>query len=449
VRLGTLAALLLAAWIPTAAAASDGGYPEPRALGEGLPSIAVVPQDATEPAPAAAELTGAITLRDALAAALLHNPTLAVYAWEVRAREARILQAGLRPNPEASFEIEDVGVTGDFAGLDQMQATLRLGQLVELGGKRDARLRASALERDVAGWDYETARLDAFARAAQRFVTVLGAQEVLSVRQESGRIADEVVVTAKARLDAGMAPIVEVTRAQVARSQAELAREAARVELDQARVALAAQWGQSEPRFDRAEGALDIALSLPPPESLLSRLPESPELARWETETESRRAELALQRSQAVPDVTLIGGVRRLFGPDDTTFVGEIAVPLPLWNKNQGRVAEAERRLARAGAERRAAEVSARAAFEESYRSLRGLAEQAHGFRTHVLPGVETTLTQLRQGYEQGRFSQLDVLTAERERVAARVEYVRVLTAFHRGVATLERVVGAPIDAKP
>jgi outer membrane protein TolC len=63
--------------------------------------------------------------------------------------------------------------------------------------------------------------------------------------------------------------------------------------------------------------------------------------------------------------------------------------------------------------------------------------------------GLDTTLTQLRQGYEQGRFGQLDVLTAERARVAARIEYVRVLAAFHRGVAALERVVGAPIDTKP
>jgi hypothetical protein len=45
------------------------------------------------------EPTGTITLRDALSAALLHHPELQAFSAEVRAREARALQAGLLPNP--------------------------------------------------------------------------------------------------------------------------------------------------------------------------------------------------------------------------------------------------------------------------------------------------------------------------------------------------------------
>ncbi len=448
-RLTTLAALLVTGWLPAAAAAIDDGYPEPRPLGDGLPSLAAAPADAADPAPAAAELTGTITLRDALAAALLHNPTLAVYAWEVRAREARILQAGLRPNPEASLEVEDLGFSGDFAGVNESQATLRLGQLVELGGKRTARLRAAELERDVAGWDYEAARLDVLTRTTQAFVAVIGAQDTVAVREEAVRIAQTVLSTAESRLRAGIAPTVEVTRARVAGSEAELERLQASTELDHARHGLSSLWGSPLPQFERVEGSLESALALPSEADLMPLLEQSPELARWGTEEANRRATLALQRSQAIPDVKVIAGVRRLFGPDGTTFVGEVAIPLPLWNKNQGHVAEAERRVARAGAQRRVAEVNARTGFIEAYETLRGLIDQAHGFQTAVLPGTEAAVAQLRQGYEQGRFSQLDVLTAEQARVTARAQYVRVLTEFHQGVAALERVIGAPIDTKP
>ena len=49
------------------------------------------------------EPTGALTLREALALALTENPELAPFAWQARANEARILQAGLRLNPELGF----------------------------------------------------------------------------------------------------------------------------------------------------------------------------------------------------------------------------------------------------------------------------------------------------------------------------------------------------------
>src|SRR5215213_7860950 len=42
----------------------------------------------------AANPTGPLSLRDAVSLALLHNPELAAFAWEIRVQEARTLQAG-------------------------------------------------------------------------------------------------------------------------------------------------------------------------------------------------------------------------------------------------------------------------------------------------------------------------------------------------------------------
>ena len=48
---------------------------------------------------AANESSAPLSLSDALAKALLKNPSLQAYAFESRVAEARILQAGVRPNP--------------------------------------------------------------------------------------------------------------------------------------------------------------------------------------------------------------------------------------------------------------------------------------------------------------------------------------------------------------
>ncbi|MBA3948799.1 MAG: TolC family protein, partial [Acidobacteria bacterium] len=97
--------------------------------------------------------TGQVTLREALALALMHSPDLAAFAWEVRAREARVLQAGLLPNPVFSVQAEDLGGSTDAAsgqGLLQPQATIQLSQLIELGGKRAARQRLAESHQQLA-----------------------------------------------------------------------------------------------------------------------------------------------------------------------------------------------------------------------------------------------------------------------------------------------------------
>ncbi len=94
----------------------DAERPEPRQLGAGLPAYAApqtLPSGALLHTMPADELRGTISLHDALTAALLRNPDLAAFSWEVRSREARALQAGLLPNPELAFEIENFGGTDD------------------------------------------------------------------------------------------------------------------------------------------------------------------------------------------------------------------------------------------------------------------------------------------------------------------------------------------------
>ena len=60
------------------------------------------------------EQAGPITLQKAIALALIHNPELAVFSLETRAREARALQAGLLPNPNVQITVEDVAGSGAF-----------------------------------------------------------------------------------------------------------------------------------------------------------------------------------------------------------------------------------------------------------------------------------------------------------------------------------------------
>ena len=108
-----------------------------------------------------------ITLQKALSWALMQNPELEAFSFEQRAREAHALQSGLYPNPQLEILVEDAAGSGNFNGFSRSQSTIQLSQLIELGGKRGARLRANDLSGKLAGWDYETKRMDVLTRSFQ------------------------------------------------------------------------------------------------------------------------------------------------------------------------------------------------------------------------------------------------------------------------------------------
>ena len=98
--------------------------------------------DRSRQAARAVSTSGDLTLRNAIAAALLSNPALRAAAWEPRLAEANRLQAGLSPNPEIGLELENFAGTGALGGTGALETTLVLSQLIELGGKKARRYRA-------------------------------------------------------------------------------------------------------------------------------------------------------------------------------------------------------------------------------------------------------------------------------------------------------------------
>ena len=169
-RLVAAAATVAAFACGCAPALAPRALPDRRPLGADLRSYEALRGPSAEPAAItpAAEPAGVLSLRDALALALERSPELAAFSWDVRVREAQALQAGLLPNPELELEVENFAGSGEVSGFDGSETTVALSQLVETAGKRSKRRRAGELDAAVAGWEYEAARLEVFARWSRR-----------------------------------------------------------------------------------------------------------------------------------------------------------------------------------------------------------------------------------------------------------------------------------------
>lgn len=422
-----------------------------RPLGRGF---AVYQPGVLEPerleAPPLANPTDDVSLQDALALALLQNPGLAAFAWETRAREARALQTGRLPNPALGVQLEDFGARslagGGINEPVQGQATIQLSQLIELGGKRTARRELAARDQELAGWDYETARIDVLTAVSQAVTDVLAAQDAVALTARSSQVVEQVQQTVAARVQAGVVSPIEETRATVALASIRVEAAQARRALEASRLTLALLWGSDTPRFTQVTGALGAE---PPPlpelSQLVARVEQSPELARWAAEISQREAALAFQRSSGVPDVTVAAGYRRFTAVDSNAVVVGASIPLPWFDRNRDGIEEARTRLAKGREERRAAHARVVAALGRAYAAVASAHDEQTILRTTALPGSQQAFDAISEGYGLGRFGLLDVLDAQRTLVTISRQLLRAVSNYHTAVAEVERLIGAPL----
>jgi len=394
------------------------------------------------------EPRGLLTLRQALALALLHNPSLAASSWEVRTGEARVLQAGLLPNPELDVEVENFGGTDLVRGFDASETTVQLSQLVELAGKRLKRKRVAASERDLSGWDYEIERVRVFSETTRAFVDVLAAQERLGLYEEFVKLAEQVLEAVSERVRAGKVSPVEETRARVSLASRVIDRDRARHELLTARSVLAAAWGGSDPVFQKVRGDLARLPSAPSAALLSRRIPHNPEIARWAVEMEARQAWLKMEKARGIPDLTLSGGFRWLQEIQESAFVMGLSIPLPVFDRNQGGTLAARYRLDQAEEERRALIVRVQESLTRAVQRFATAREEALTLREHLLPEARKAFEASNEGFRQGKFDYLDVLDAQRTFFEARARYIESLAEVHKTAADVERITGEPLDPR-
>lgn len=398
-----------------------------------------------------------ITLLSAANLTLLHNPELAALAKEIGALEGATLQAGLFRNPELSFNVENPGniqkLHGDINSPDsvaqevvQQLTTIRIGQLLELGGKRMARVQAAQLNEELAARDYESRRIDIIARVANVFTEVLAGQERLKLAEETKLLAQNVVDKVILRVQAGKVPPIEETRAKIGLSSARIEWEQAQRDLASARKRLALMWGSTSPQFDQALGSLETFTPPPDFHRLQELVMSNPMALRAMKNIEHRKALVEVEETRRIPNLTVNAGIVHHAQLGGTTAVAGLMIPLPLFDRNQGNLKEAHVRVNKAEDERQALELRLKTELTQSYEALTAAWNEINILRNEILPGAKSAFNVMRRGYELGKFGLLELLDSQRVLFQNQLLYVRALANYQRLMNDIERLIAAPID---
>jgi cobalt-zinc-cadmium efflux system outer membrane protein len=372
------------------------------------------------------------------------SPALAAFSLEIRASEYEALQAGLRPNPELSIEVENLADT------DGVETTLRLSQRIELGAKRSLRRAVGTLDQGLATEEYQLALVDVLAQTRERFVAVLAARMRMRLADEQVELAGNVLRTIEARIADGKSAAIEKTRFQTLLAEAQLLQERIRQELEVARQTLSATWDSEVVDFGMVQGELESLSPLPDWVEITDLLRQSPQLSLREKAELRSRQSLALERANRLPDLTISLGARNLRETNDNALVAEVSIPLTIFDRNQGAIGAARTRVTKAREEKREAFLRIRTALFETWQQLRSARHEVETLRKQILPTSLKTFEAVSYGYRAGKFGYLEVLDAQRLLFETKARYIDALTRYHLASSDLERLLGGELpNTKP
>lgn len=442
-------ASLLAGCSSVAQDPETGGLPTPDAYASDrdLPLRPAVPPAVPVPgAPGHPEYSETLSLRDAVTRALVFSPAVKAAFIEIDARRGEEVQSAVKPNPQLLIEVENFAGSKDKSSFDSAEETVSLAQTIELGDKRLKRLQAAHLDTSLAGWDHETLRVRVATEAAQAFVDVLISQERLKVLGEFVTLAKKTRTSVEARMQGGKASPIEFDRASVALARAEALQKGERARLEAAKRRLSALWGSPDINFGSAVGRLGNGYGAPAADELIALLDNNPALARWGDEINRRVAQLDLEHAKAIPDITVGAGLRTFQENDATAMVASVSVPIPVFDRNQGNIAAAERRIAKAENEQLATRNELYTTLIEALGELNVAATELKALEKDVLPGAQRAYDKTKIGFDEGKFDILNVLDVQRTVFESRLEVLTARANYEKARVRVEALVGRDLN---
>jgi cobalt-zinc-cadmium efflux system outer membrane protein len=393
---------------------------------------------------AAQENSRTLALSQALQRALAANPRLTAAERDIGIASGRRIQAGAIPNPELSASVENVAGSGPYRGTQSAETTLQLSQLVELGGKRDARIALGTAELDSATWQRRAIRLEVLSETATAFVTILAAQRRAQILEQQVAALDRLTPLLQRRVDAGASSPAEIIRGQVAANLVRVELQKAKTSLATARRELAILMGDDVPRFGVLVGRFDSFGRAPAFSTVLNSINSNPQLMRWTAVRAQRDAELLSARLKSTPDVRVSAGWRNFRDTRDDALTLGLSMSLPLWDQNQGDILAARESLEKVQAERSINKAALISVAGRSYDVLIGAQQEIELLRTSVLPDARRARDSIEEGYVQGRFTLLELLDVQATITEAALREQDALQRFHTAVTTIEGLVGRP-----
>ena len=384
-----------------------------------------------------AQTLPSFTLADLQKMAQDHNPTLIQANAQVKGEKAKARQAGIWPNPSAGYTGDLMGVptagAGEWQGGTVAQEIILGGKLRLSKAKYAARAEAAEQQRIAQSFkvtnDVET-----------HFYRTLAADAKLAMQKELLKSNQDRFLTVNEMFNLGEANEADKHLAGANLAEQKLKVLEAQNDLQFAWENLTTAVGMDMP-YRKLTGTLESKVETTQLDwqPLLDKLLEkSPQLGEARAKLKSDEITLHREKVQKVPNVEFGGG----YGYDQLDRGGAARATMnvtniPLFNRNQGTVQQAEADLSRQKAQVKLVELQLRRQLADQYRCYLTALQHIDSYKSTILPALSRRYQLMLKSYQDLRTDWPAVLETQRDFFSQRLAYIDHLQKWRESEISL------------
>jgi len=404
--------------------------PRPAVESLRLPPAETIPPGLVAPGDAHPQLT----LADLEGMALANNPVLVRAGARVEAARGQWVQVGLPPNPTAGYsaaEIGDSGRAGQQGGF--------VGQEVVTGGKLRLNRAVATQEIRVAQQEMAVERFRVLNDVRIAYYAVLIAQRRIDITAELVGIGQRSVNVVEQFVQREEASRVDLLQARVESNSARILLENARNDYLATWRRLSAVIGipQMSPvtlTGDLQAGLVDILFE----SAMQQLLVASPELAAARANVDRASQAILRARAEPYPNVDMQGLIQHDNASSYDIAGVQFGLPIPVLNRNQGGIRRAQAEWAAAQSDVRRLELELQQRLATVYQRYANSRQQVETYTKQILPDAQSSLELVTNGYRQGEFGYLMLLTAQRTFFQTNLAYLESLGQLREAMVEID-----------
>jgi cobalt-zinc-cadmium efflux system outer membrane protein len=416
-------------------------------------SVSAYPSSAASPSPAPEQATEAskalrLSVNDALGLFVSQNLDVLITKYGIEYAKGQEVTARLFPNPLLSVGTLSSYTQGRTLS-NSGQLFTQVSQLFELAGKRGYRIESAGFGTQSAEAAFEDAVRQLGFTVKDTYYRTQLAQRRLVLAEENRERFSRILDINTIRFKKGYIAEVDLIRIRLQM------------------VDFQSQVIQSLQEAESARGELRQLLRLSPKTVLelttelgfrridpdieklrVAALAVRPDIRAKRYTFSQRESDLKLAKAYRIPDVTIGAGyaVQGARGPDNPGQVAlNAGIPLPLFNRNQGGIHQAEVSLQSAEADLDKTVNRVENEVEVAYRNLLQSRRLVEAYFGEVLEDARSTFSIVERAYERGGATILDLLDAARTSRTIQQNYIEALFDYQHHLFQLESAVGQEI----
>lgn len=404
---------------------------------------------------AAMVLTGAsafaqqsLTLDAAVQAALANNRELVAERVRVEEAKARLVQAGQWPNPELELEgrfdkaFNNEGEHDFAAGVNQpFSVSGRIGAQKGVARVDIERTFAEVadLERRVVG------------EVRRSFTESQAAEEQIGLQKFLIGLNEELLKATKTALERGQVSEKDVNAILIALQQAQQRQKVLETQRRSRLLELNRLMGQSPEQEFVTAGALQLQVLADMTAFTLEKaLARRPDFTAAQLDVNAARSEQRLAKAERFEDWRIGVGYQREQSVVDgappqnvSQFVGlKLSIPLPLFDRKQGRIRETMALEDRAQKTVEALKLQIGQEIADAQQRVKTLAPLLESYQTGILKRAEDNVKLVENGYRQGLANIVEVIQSRQQFAELKSSYIDTLRDYQEAVIDLEIAAG-------